>query len=249
MEAGMLSPIRFLLMALVVLLSWSGRPVHAWEGSANQAIAADAVRMLPEPLRAHLQGVLAPVLATGLLEPTYKRVDSHDLHLSAIRGTAPDGGGAHLALERFALKAEAMLKTDEPFREIVFVLGQAAHFIHDMNNPLHTAWGETDEEHSAYESEAYFRDWPGARHGYRGFHLVKSYRCFAFESARRSHAWAGRALWTRSRQIIEDTWDHAVNDTINLWLSIVYRALGPDRSRERYGIPAPLGEIGREGSC
>jgi hypothetical protein len=206
--------------------------------------------MLPERLRSKFQGELAPVWAVGVVEPDVNRVENHKIHLSALRGAPPDSGGAHFALDRFARKAEAMIKAGEPLRDIAFVLGQAAHFIQDVNVPLHTIWGETYDQHWAYESQAFFHDWPAERHGYRGFRLVKSYKCFAFETARRSHDSVGLALSDNPpRSLIEDTWDHAVNDTVNLWLSIFYRALGPEKSSELYGIPAPLGEIGKGWFC
>ena len=51
------------------------------------------------------------------------------------------------------------------------------------------------------------------------------------------------------REVIEETWDDAVNDTANLWLSIFTRALGPEKSLRLYGIPAPKGEVGKGWFC
>jgi hypothetical protein len=240
-----------LLMILLLLLSALGRPSEAWEYGAHLLITADAIGKLPEPLRAKLQGELAAVWPPAVLEPDSTHAESgYKLHLSALRGTPPDGGDADRELERFARKAEAMIASDESLRGIVFGLGQAARVIQDLNVPLHTVWGETAEQHATYESHAYFHDWPGDRHGYRGFHLIQSYKCFAVATARRSHASVDRALWTKPpRRLIEEMWDSAVNDTINLWLSIFYRALGPEKSHERHGISPPLGEIGRESDC
>ena len=45
--------------------------------------------------------------------------------------------------------------------------------------------------------------------------------------------------------MIEKTWNDAVNDTANLWLSIFYRALGAGKALELYGIPVPAGEAGK----
>jgi hypothetical protein len=42
--------------------------------------------------------------------------------------------------------------------------------------------------------------------------------------------------------VIEKTWNDVVNDTANVWQSIFYRALGPQKSLELYGIPLPKGE-------
>ena len=220
---------------------------HAWEEGAHTLITSDAVRMLPDPLRAKLQGELASVWTAGVIESA----EGYDrLYLGALRGTAPDGAGADAALERFARRAEGMLTAGESLRDVVFVLGKAARIIQDLNVPLHTVWGETVEEHGAYERRAYFHDWPDRGQGYRGFHLVESYECFAFETARRSYGLVSFALWhTPPRRVIKETWDHAVNDTINLWLSIFYRSLGAEKSRDLYAIPSPLEEIGHASSC
>lgn len=75
---------------------------------------------------------------------------------------------------------------------------------------------------------------------------MKNYKCFAYEAAKRSHPYYDKALKNPPpREVIEKTWNDAVNDTANLWLSIFYRALGPEKALELYGIPAPAGEAGK----
>ena len=46
------------------------------------------------------------------------------------------------------MKAEEMIKRDEDKQKIAFVLGQAVHFIEDINLPLHAVSGETKDQHS-----------------------------------------------------------------------------------------------------
>jgi hypothetical protein len=58
-----------------------------------------------------------------------------------------------------------------------------------------------------------------------------------------------RPLFSLGLEVIEKTWDDAVNDTANLWLSIFYRALGLAKALELYGIPAPKGELGKGWFC
>ena len=184
------------------------------------------------------------------MEPDYNRVEDHRIYLKVIRGTPKGPGGVHTSLEKYARRAEGMIRAGKPTDKIAFVLGQAAHFIIDANLPLHTIYGDTREQHRAYEEAAHVWDWPGAGTGYRGFHLVKNYRCFAFEAAMRSHKYYPQALQNPPpRQVIEKTWDDAVNDTANLWQSIFYRALGPEKSLRLYGIAGPAGELGEGQSC
>lgn len=234
---------------LLLSLFAPGGHGNAWELNAHRIITQHALDVLPGPLKRILEAEVGS-LQFGVVEPDYNRVDDHKLRLSAIRGTMSGLGGASFALERFAHKAEAAIKAEEPVKEIAFVLGQAAHFIQDLNVPLHTIWGETREEHATYERQAYFLRWPGDRYGFRGFYLVKSYKCFAYETAQRSHPYVTQALSpVPASRVIEETWDGAVNDTANLWISIFYRALGPEKSLERYGIPTPKGEKGKGWFC
>ena len=102
------------------------------------------------------------------------------------------------------------------------------------------------EQHRAYEGVAFFPSWLCDRYGYRGFRLVKDYRCFAYVAAERSHKYYTQALQTPPpREVTEKTWDDAVNDTASLWMSIFCRALGPEKSLRLYGIPAPKEEVGK----
>ncbi len=225
---------------------------YAWWPESHKAIGRNALEVLPEGLRKALEGdpEVMSVLLWGLVEPDYNRVEDHRIYLKVIRGKKEGPGGVHTSLEKYAQRAEEMIRAGEPLLKTAFVLGQAAHFIMDANLPLHTIYGDTREQHRAYEEAAYIWDWPGAGYGYKGFHLVKNYRCLAFEAATRSHQFYRQALRPPPpREVIEKTWDDAVNDTADLWLSIFYRALGPEKSLQIYGIPAPKGEVGKGQSC
>lgn len=252
-----MSDLRVFEVALAVILT-SGLvgfaladpfPAEAWEGPAHTMITSQALSVLPEPLRRALKQY-RDELASGVLEPDNNRIESHKIHLHAIRNKKVKSGGAQFALERFAEQAESIIKTGESMDKVAFVLGQAAHFAQDLNVPLHTITGETDAEHRSYERQAYFTDWPGQGLGYSGFLLVKKYKCFAHETAKRSNRFVDAALSpVPPRDVIESTWNDAVNDTANLWQSIFYRALGPEKSRELYAIPEPKSEIGRGWIC
>jgi len=149
-----------------------------------------------------------------------------------------------------AWETEEMIKTRGDSLKIAFVLGQASHFIHDLNVPLHAVVGESQQQHAAYERSASFPTWPGAQYGYRGFFLVKNDKCFARETAERSGKHAYDAMKpVPPRAVIERTWNDAVNDTANLLQSIFYRALGPETSQALYGIPTPKGVIGDGWLC
>lgn len=246
--------VRFVFIAILAVLvtipRLASNQVVAWELDAHSSISFKAIDVLPDPLRRVLQ-VSRDELNEGVREPDLNVVDNHKLYLYVLgRGTPKDSGGAHFALERFAKQAEDMIRAGDSMAKVAFVLGQAAHFIQDLNVPLHTVLGETSEEHLRYERQAYVTDGPAHRAGYRGFLLVKKYKCFAIETAERSSQYVPVALSpTPPRAVIEETWNSAVNDTANLWQSIFYKALGPEKSRELYGIPAPRREVGNGFFC
>jgi hypothetical protein len=130
-----------------------------------------------------------------------------------------------------------------------FALGQAMHFVQDLNQPLHAAWGETRAEHNEVEAQMLYRSWQ-KNHTYRGFTLVKNYSCFAYEIAQNSSQHARALFFDREiKRVTEIAWDQAVNGTANLWQSIFWHALGPERAEQLYGIPAPIKEIGNGSLC
>ncbi len=247
---------RLHVFSLTVLLgihlwSWSC-PANAWWPESHKAIGRNALEVLPERLKKAIESdpeILAALL-WGMVEPDYNRIEDHRIYLKVIRGSPTGPGGVHTALEKYAERAEEMVRAGEPMIRIAFVLGQAAHFIQDANVPLHTIYGDTREQHRAYEEAAYIWDWPGKGFGYKGFYLVKNYKCFGYESANRSHVHYDKALKNPPpREVIERTWDDAVNDTANLWLSIFYRALGPEKAFALYRVPSPRGELAKGWFC
>ena len=97
-----------------------------------------------------------------------------------------------------------------------------------------------------------YRSWQ-KEHTYRGFRLVENYTCFAYEIAQNSSQYARALFFDRDiKRVTEIAWDQAVNDTASLWQSVFWRALGPERAGQLFGIPAPVGEAGtgsRSVSC
>jgi hypothetical protein len=80
--------------------------------------------------------------------------------------------------------------------------------------------------------------------------LVRNYACFAYEITENSSQHARALFFDREiRRITEIAWDQTVNDTANLYQSIFWHALGPERAWQLYGIPASVGEIGNGSLC
>jgi hypothetical protein len=206
-----------------------------------------------------MQEALAPhvsVILSGVVEPDVRGVVSHKIPIISLRGTpSPPRSGAADEFKRLATLAEEMLRRGRGLHEVpyapemlrlggsdelLFALGQATHFVQDLNQPLHAAWGETRAEHNEIETQMLYYRWQ-KEHTYRGFILVKNYSCFAYEIAQRSSEHTRALFFDREiKRVTEITWDQAVNDTANLWQSIFWNALGPARAFGLYGIPAPV---------
>jgi hypothetical protein len=249
------------LLALLVLAPPSS---SAWTLDAHRSIALDALAVLPPPMREALTPHVSVIL-TGVVEPDVRRVVSHKIPIIALRGTPPPPkSGAANEFKRLATYAQEMLRlgrgldegayTPEMLRlggsdELLFALGQATHFVQDLNQPLHAAWGETRVEHNEIEAQMLYRTWQ-KDHTYRGFMLVKNYSCFAHEIAQHSSQHARALFFDREiRRVTEVAWDQAVNDTANLWQSVFWHALGAERARQLYVISAPVRETGHGSLC
>jgi len=212
-------------------------------------IAMDTLAVLPPPMREALTPHVSAILA-GVVEPDFYRVVSHKTPIISLRGTPPPPRSeAADALKRLATNAQEMLRLGRSLGGLLFVQGQATHFVQDFNQPLHAAWGETRAEHNEVEAQMLYRSWQ-KDHTYRGFMLVKNYSCFAYEIAQNSSQHAQALFFDREiKRVTEIAWDQAVNDTANLWQSIFWHVLGPERAWQLYGIPAPVKEMGNGSFC
>lgn len=234
-----------LLFVVFALLQLSAiRASWAWNLTGHRWIALDALTVLPAPMKEALTPH-ASLLLAGLLEPDFNRVVSHKIPIVSLRGTPPPPRSeAADTFSRFAVDAEAMIRLGRGLDEVAFVLGQATHFVQDLNQPLHGAWGETRAEHHEVEDQMLYRSWQ-KDHTHRGFMLIKDYSCFAYSIAEKSSQHARTLFFDRQiERVTRLAWDQAVNDTASLWQSVFWRALGPERARQVYGIPAPAGELG-----
>ena len=88
-----------------------------------------------------------------------------------------------------------------------------------------------------------YRSWQ-KEHTYRGFTLVRDYSCFAYQIAQTSSQHTRTLFFDRDiKRVTELAWDQAVNDTANLWQSILWNTFGPVRAAQIYGISAPVTEV------
>ena len=159
---------RSFLVSLVVLIqaSWSS-PSWGWVLEGHHSITLDALAVLPPAMREALTPHVSVLLA-GVVEPDFHRVVSHKIPIISLSGTPPPArSGAPNEFQRLATNAQEMLRLGRDLSEVSFVLGQATHFVQDLNQPLHAAWGETRAEHNEIEAQMLYRSWQ-KDHTYRG---------------------------------------------------------------------------------
>ena len=241
-----------LLLALIVLAL--STPLSAWTLDGHRSIALDALAVLPPRMQEALASHVSVILS-GVVEPDVRRVVSHKIPIISLRGTPPPPrSGAADEFKLLATFAQEMLRRRRGLDEIayapevlrlggsdemLFALGQATHFVQDLNQPLHAAWGETRAEHTEIETQMLCYRWQ-KDHTYRGFRLVRDYSCFAHEIADKSSQHARALFFDRDvNRVTELAWDQAVNDTANLWQSIFWNALGPQRRGSCTGFRRP----------
>lgn len=207
-----------------------------WWGSVHRYMSQEAAAVLPIYVEIILldERTHRHSLMEGTIAPDNRRIADHE-NVSECASM----------IKRYAKKAEKMIRKGEDWEKVVFVLGQAAHYIQDLNQPQHCSGYETPEQHKAFESTAVYGGWK--RDMCDGFHYIKKYRKFAHNTARFSVRYV---RYTTKFNLLKDyefydkfitpLWAHAINDVADLWLTIFKNGLGEERYKE-LGLPQPLG--------
>jgi hypothetical protein len=128
-------PAAMLCAAALALLPHT--PALAWTPKTHQTIAWEAARLAPPDLARQLVRRRAAFLA-GVLQP-FDDADPARHRLDLGGGGSLDG-----ALVDAVAQAVAAIRAHQPFDDIVFRMGIAAHFMADANNPLATSRSDPD---------------------------------------------------------------------------------------------------------
>jgi hypothetical protein len=220
-----------LSLVFILLISTN---CFAWHWPTHREMTVQAIEAMPE----YMQHIMRdpryfPSLITGVYEPDIIRVVDHqDVHACARM------------ISLLAKRAEHMIRAGGSWELILFTMGKATHYIQDLNQPQHCSPRETRQEHKQFEDLAQYgflkKDY------YDGFDYIQQYRQFANNTARFSvryieytTAWDLLINHTFYRRLITPIWTHAVNDTADLWLTIMKNGLSEDKYW-RAGLPAPL---------
>jgi len=241
-------------IALVALLLLApSPPAFGWTDPSRVRIVDNALRLLPRSLQ-ELLGDRRGALIAALLAPgsTEDRPD-HWQHPEGAYGTAANRA------ESEAKALVAAVDAHNPVVEIVARFGRLAHWVADINDPLHTA--DRDPRLARYyvDYQEYLESQlPRFRLvflGYRSERLSGSGpRAFLLQSAERSRDYAravGRAYTPEGERVSPQAFDerslafgvgslaysNAVNDIVRVWLW-AWEGCNGDLSGTPFPLPA-----------
>jgi len=221
------------LLVCVSFIFLPCRDALSWVDAAHESMTETASGLLSQMLNDKFDKKYLVQLPRNVLEPDENRVVDHsDLYACAEM------------IHTLANKAERLLHKNEDWSKIMFVMAEAAHYIEDLNNPYHCV-GDDEDYHEEFENTAIFGYW--ADGDYDGFQYIKDYRIFAENTCRFSRRYLefSYKLFQEYdpvyyKKFITPIWAHAINDVLDLWLTILRNGLG-DRDYKAFGLPEPKG--------
>jgi hypothetical protein len=220
------------LLVCVPLAFLLARNAFSWVDKAHESMTETAVNLLSRMLNDKFDKKYLAELPRHVLEPDENRVIDHtDVYECASM------------IHTLANKAERLLHKNEDWSKIMFLMAEATHYIEDLNNPYHC--DGDDDTHEDFENTAIFGYWTDE--DYDGFQYIKDYRMFAENTCRFSRRYlkfADKLVEAYDgdyyKKLITPIWKHAVNDVLDLWLTILWNGLG-ERDYKTYGLPEPKG--------
>lgn len=145
-------------------------------------------------------------------------------------------------INKLAKQCEEMIRNGKDWDKIFFKMGQATHYIQDLNSPHHGIGRYIKGDHEDFEAIASWGYWEPEK--FDGFHYISNYKTFAYNAARFSARYIYFAdrlndndmqfqeYKTYHKELMTPLWDHSVNDIIDLWLTILKNGLGEEKYKE-----------------
>jgi len=197
----------------------------------HSQMTTEAFNIMPSasfPFAENLEGYRYRLLV-GTLEPDRNRVISH-INISQCAWM----------INKLAKQSEEMIRNGKDWDKIFFKMGQATHYIQDLNGPHHGIGEYRKGAHEDFERMATRGYWKPEK--FDGFHYISNYKIFAYNAARfsaryiyfadRLNVIQDKEYQTYYEELMTPLWDHSVNDTIDLWLTILKNGLGDEKYKE-----------------
>jgi len=137
-----------------------------------------------------------------------------------------------------------MIKNKEDWAKIMFMLGEATHYVEDLNTPFHCI-NVQKSIHEEFEKMAVEGQWQEGK--YKGFYYIKDYINFGFNICHFSERyvpfiekWYSRKDPELLKKMMVPLWANAVQDIADFWLTIFRNGFGEEKYKE-FGLPEPVG--------
>ena len=232
----------FILVFILIMPSISSNAI-AWFTYGHMQMTEEAINIMPSASFPPVEnpGTYRFSLLLGSGEPDQNRVIDHT--------NVPQ---CAWMINKLAKKCEKMIRNGKDWDEILFTMGQATHYIQDLNCPHHGIGEYREGDHEDFEGRATRGDCKPEK--FDGFHYISNYKIFAYNAAR----FSARYIYFADRlgsidkdyqiyyeELITPLWEHSVNDVVDLWLTILNNGLGDKKYRE-LGFPKQIGVRAQE---
>jgi len=249
------------LLIIPILLGATTRTSSAWTGPMDARVVREAVRLMPLSLKGILEGHLDDLNA-GARQSAED--ETSPWHQQDPGQTTPC---AAARVEDLATSVVSMIDGHQPFGDVARQMGEIAHFIGDLNNPLQVSSDDAREARYAGDYAEYvesnldkfplvFYGWKEATLDGPGAAGPRAFSEQIASRARRYYARLGQAYAPGDPATVSQRFDvrslpfgigslsysHSVSDTARIWLSIWERAHGdvrgtPYLARDRSSLP------------
>jgi hypothetical protein len=136
LKVGIFFPIFSFWLVFIVSVPTNCFP---WRKSVHKYMSWEATMVMPDDIHVILQNNMNSLLQ-GTINPDNIKVADHQNVSECAR-----------MIKKYAKIAKEMIRKGEDWEKIVFVLGQAAHYIQDLNQPQHSSNYEKGHEHRTFE--------------------------------------------------------------------------------------------------
>ena len=209
--------------------------VLSWRSKPHIKMTEDAIKLIPKmPEENQIFAIYLSDLKAGILEPDKNRVIEHTNVASCA-----------MMIDRLAKECERMIKNKEDWAKIMFTLGQATHYVEDLNTPFHCIKVKKNI-HEEFEKVAVEGHWQ--EDSYKGFYYIKDYKVFACNICNFSERyvpyiekWYFKSDPELLKKMMVPLWANTVQDIVDFWLTVFRNGFGEEKYKD-LGLPEPVGK-------